>query len=91
MTESRTSLYAKVYSRTDRDLAIVMGERIHKLRTEAELTQAQLGQKIGVTNQAIGHFERAIYLPSATSVARLAQHLGCTADYLLGLDEEVIR
>jgi transcriptional regulator with XRE-family HTH domain len=87
----RQSLYAKVYTRADTELAVLTGQRILKLRTEAGLYQSQLGSLIGVTNQAIGQFERGQFLPSATSLARLATHLGCSADYLLGLDEEPLK
>lgn len=61
-----------------------MGQRIHNLRKENNLTLEELGQKIGVQSSAVSKWEknRVTNIPSE-KVTALAKVFGCTTDYLL--------
>ena len=49
------------------------------------MSQAELASLLGVTQQAVGKWESGKSSPDPTTVAKLAEILDTTADYLLGL------
>lgn len=60
-------------------------ERLKEKRLEANLTQAQLAEKISVTTRTIQNYELGTRKPTKYEVVqRLAEALNTTADYLLG-------
>ena len=50
-----------------------IGKFIAELRKEQELTQEQLGEKIGVTNKTISRWENGNYLPPADVLLAMSQ------------------
>jgi transcriptional regulator with XRE-family HTH domain len=60
-----------------------LGERIKARREELGLTQLQLAQALGVTPQHISIIEKDKRSPSLESLAKLAQELGVTTDFLI--------
>lgn len=58
-------------------------ERIAFVRKAAGLTQEQLGEKLGVTRQAVSKWESAQATPDALTIARLCTELNVTADFVL--------
>ena len=52
-----------------------VGQSILKLRMALSLTQAALGEKIGVSRGAIAQFESGETVPSPTTLAKLSQVL----------------
>jgi transcriptional regulator with XRE-family HTH domain len=67
-----------------------LGERIKVRREELGLTQLQLAQALGVTPQHISVIEKNKRAPSLDSLAKLAQELGVTTDFLITGKENVI-
>ncbi len=65
------------------------GKFIARRRKEAGLTQAALGERLGVTDRAVSKWERGICLPDAALMLPLCQLLGITVNELL-TGEEVI-
>jgi transcriptional regulator with XRE-family HTH domain len=66
-----------------------MGSRIKRLRTKKGLSQHELARQCGVTQATISRLESGELQDIQTSTARrLAQTLGCTTDYLIGMHEE---
>jgi transcriptional regulator with XRE-family HTH domain len=65
------------------------GERIVLLRRRQDMTQRELGEEAGIHWNTIARLERGKLtdLPGK-AVARVAQALGTTTDYLLGLSEQ---
>jgi transcriptional regulator with XRE-family HTH domain len=65
------------------------GERIGLLRRRQAMTQRELGEEAGIHWNTIARLERGKLtdLPGK-AVARVAQALGTTTDYLLGLSEQ---
>jgi len=64
-------------------------ERIAFVRKAAGLTQEQLGEKLGVTRQAVSKWESNQATPDALTIARLCTELGVSADFvLLGKEPE---
>lgn len=66
------------------------GVKILEYRQNKGLTQEELAGRIGVTPQALSKWERGQSLPDIALLAELCQVLGCSADYLLGIDDTKI-
>ena len=67
-----------------------LGQRIRKRRQILKLTQQQLAEALGLTSQHISAIEQDKRAPSLTSLAKLAEELGVTVDYLVTGKEGVI-
>lgn len=64
------------------------GERIKMLRKEHNLTQEELGAKIGVQKAAIQKYEKGtVKNIKRDSLIKLAKYLDTTPEYLLGWDD----
>ena len=60
-------------------------ELLKQCRKGQRISQAELAARLGVTQQAVGKWESGKASPDPATVARIAEILGTTADYLLGL------
>lgn len=61
-----------------------LGDRIKELRTELGLSQAELAQRVGSTDaRQISRYENGRITPSLDGVARIAQALDVSLDYLV--------
>jgi transcriptional regulator with XRE-family HTH domain len=60
-----------------------IGERIKILRTEKGFTQKSLAEQIGMTYVQIGRYEKRGAIPSSGVLAKLADALETTADFLM--------
>lgn len=65
-------------------------ERLIKLRTDAGLTRAQLGEKIGISGRAIINYENGTRIPYGDTCAKMAEVFGITADELLGVHNNAV-
>jgi len=66
----------------------VFGERLRTARKQHELSQAQLGERVGADAPWISNLEKGRQSGlAANTVYRLAQALHVSADYLLGLTD----
>ncbi len=65
--------------------SVDFGKKLKELRTNAKLTQAQLGELIGVTKSVISFYELQERSPSPDVLIKLSQVFHVTTDYLLGL------
>jgi len=66
-----------------------MGKRIRDLRIAAELTQEELGEKVGLQKSAIAKYENGKSENMKRSVIKkMADVLGVSPSYLMGLEDE---
>ena len=56
---------------------------LRKLRSDKEITQAELAKKTGVTQAAISRYEDGSAMPSLDVAVRIAEVLRCSLDELL--------
>ena len=63
-------------------------ERIRNLREDADLTQAQMGEKINVPQRTYAYYESGDRMVPPQVLAALAQYHHVSVDYLLGLTDE---
>ncbi len=60
-----------------------VSERIKQLRTDNNLTQSELAEKVGLTYVQIGRYEKSKSNPSSDVLQKLAFTLGTSTDYLI--------
>lgn len=66
-----------------------VGATITAYRRARGMTQDELGERLGVSNQAVSKWENAISMPDITLLPALARALGISLDVLLGEAEPV--
>lgn len=64
-----------------------LGENIRLYRTKAGLTQEQLGEKVGVSSQAVSKWESDASLPDTALLPEIAKALFTTIDGLFGFEQ----
>lgn len=64
---------------------MTLGKRIAMLRRNQGWTQEQLGEKVGVSAQAVSKWENDLACPDITTLPLLADLFGVTTDELLGV------
>jgi transcriptional regulator with XRE-family HTH domain len=62
------------------------GPRLAQIRKSRGLTQAELGERVGLSNRMIAHYEREDAQPPGPILPDLARALGVTTDELLGVE-----
>ena len=67
-----------------------VGEQIAVLRKVKGITQSELGERIGVSFQAVSKWERGESLPDVTILPDLAKILETTIDNILSCGENVV-
>src|SRR5690606_26246930 len=72
-----------------------LGENILRIRKKKDLSQAELGKLIGTSGDVIGRYERSDITPSIDVVAKIADALEVSIDFLVGktntlLDQNMI-
>ncbi len=65
------------------------GEKIRELREEKELSQQDLGAKVGMTQRRVSYIENGKYEPSLDDIRELCWFFDVSADYLLGLPQKL--
>ena len=71
-----------------------IGAFLAELRRQRNLTQEQLGDKLGVTNKTVSRWETGSYLPPVEMLQRLSELYGITINEILSaerLDEQAYR
>lgn len=68
-------------------IIVDFGNKLKQLRTQAGLTQKQLGDKIGITKSVISFYELRERTPSPDILVKLAGVFHVSTDYLLGLEK----
>lgn len=63
------------------------GEKIAALRKEKGMTQKELAIKVYVTDKAVSKWERGLNFPDLSLLEALAEALGTTTAYLLGIED----
>ncbi len=70
------------------DLKLVIASNIIKLRTDAGMTQSELGAKLNYSDKSISKWERAESLPDANVLKQMGEIFGVSMDYLFNTHDE---
>ena len=62
--------------------------RLRELRRERQLTQKQLAEKLGLSQQVVGYYENEINQPAPDMLIRIADFFNCSIDYLVGREDD---
>lgn len=62
---------------------VKMGSFLAELRKEQKLTQAELGEKLGVTNKTVSRWETGTYVPPVEILEELSRLYGLTINEIL--------
>ncbi|MFG6343759.1 MAG: helix-turn-helix domain-containing protein [Lachnospiraceae bacterium] len=65
-----------------------MGTKLRTLRTENNLTQKQVADRIGLAISAVSSYESGTRYPSYEALIKLSRIFHVSTDYLLGLTEK---
>lgn len=63
-----------------------LANRIKGEREKAELTQAALAERVGVSRKTINTVENGVFTPSATLAIKLARALGLSVEQLFWIE-----
>lgn len=61
------------------------GTVLQKLRRNQNLTQAELGMRVGLSKAVVSKYENGMGFPTFDVLIRIADYFGVTTDYLLGV------
>ena len=70
---------------------MTLGQKIKKLRTEKNLTQKDLADRLYVTFQTVSKWENDENEPDVSTLRELAKVFECSLDYLLSEDEKATK
>lgn len=65
----------------------MFGERLLLMRVQRGLSQVELGERIGLGENAIWRYETGKTEPKGEIIARIARELDVSTDYLLGMTD----
>ena len=60
------------------------GTRLKELRNQANLSQQELSEIVGISKSSINMYERGEREPGIDTILAMAMHFGVSTDYLLG-------
>lgn len=61
-----------------------IGEKLKKLRTEADISQRKISKLLGLDSTVYGKYERDERTPTIEIIAKIADYFGVSVDYLIG-------
>ncbi len=63
------------------------GVVLKSLRKSNNLTQEELGNRVGLTKAVVSKYENGIGYPTFDMLIKIANYFGVTTDYLLGVEK----
>lgn len=66
---------------------MTIGDRIKMVREEKHMTQNTLGKEVNLSGVAIMRYEKGLREPKLETLNKIAQALGVSTSYLLGIDD----
>ena len=67
----------------------ILPTRLRELINCSNTTIAAVAESVGVTRQAVSQYQNGSTQPNAETLAKIAKHFNISADYLLGLSNEI--
>lgn len=64
--------------------AVSFGKTLARIRRAKGITQAELAERIGITQPNVSHYEKETFRPNSEMLQRIAQVLDVSTDVLLG-------
>ena len=67
----------------DNNFKMIVAQNIFYLRTQNQMTQLELGEKLNYSDKAISKWERGDGIPDAFVLKKMSELFGVTVDYIL--------
>jgi putative transcriptional regulator len=64
-----------------------LANRLKDLRSELQLTQAELAERVGVTRKTVNTVENGVFVPSTVLALKLASALSVPVEQLFWLED----
>ncbi len=74
----------------EEELKLFVASNIIRLRTEAGMTQSELGEKLNYSDKTISKWERGEAIPGVTALKQMADIFGVTVDFLISSHDKWI-
>lgn len=68
-----------------------MGENIRAVRKYMKMNQTEFGQLLGVSQNSVSRWERALTQPTTTQILNICYKCGVSADDLLGVPRKWVK
>lgn len=65
-----------------------ISKRLRDLREDADLTQRDLAEMLGVPAQRVNEWEKGVHLPRLDALCQMADIFGVTLDYIAGREPQ---
>ena len=65
----------------------IFGERLRAELTRRDISYREIADKVGLTLTTVSRYANSQRIPRATEILKLAEALGVTCDYMLGLTD----
>lgn len=65
---------------------VMLSNKLKELRAKKDMSQAELAEILGVTQQAVGRWEKDLNMPDLEMLNKIADYFHVTTDELLGRD-----
>ena len=62
-------------------------ERLKELREEKNITISELSKQINISSACISRWEKGLRIPNIDSIIVLCEYFGCTAGYIIGIED----
>ena len=84
----KTGSFGYAEGTTDQEVStMTLGQRIQELRKGLDLSQEELGEKMGISRQAISKWEADQTIPDLDKLIALSRLFGLTIGQLLGVEQ----
>ena len=83
-----TNIKYEEYNSTEKDVIIMLGDNIKKLRRDCDMSQDELAEKLGVTRQSICLWENGQTQPSLDSIVTISKIFNVSTDVLFDTNNE---
>jgi Predicted transcriptional regulators len=65
------------------------GDKLKSLRKSKKITQADLAERLGISKSSVTAYEQSKVYPSLEVLAKICESLDTSADYLMGISDEL--
>ncbi len=70
-------------------MVLNIADRIKYLRDKKGMTQTYLAKRLGISRSAVNSWEMSLSFPSLSNIVEMARIFGVSADYILGISNQL--
>lgn len=70
-------------------MVLNIADRIKYLRDKKGMTQTYLAKRLGISRSAVNSWEMSLSFPSLSNIVEMTRIFGVSADYILGISNQL--